>query len=126
MAIENAEKFEGLLRGSEGLQAKLRAAMEAFEGDMSDESAVFDAVIAPLAAESGLAFSYEDVEAAAAEFRTLDDAELDAIAGGDEDEDGSSKTGCIAVGISISTDACSDEHLGAGACFIIGAGFLGW
>lgn len=100
--------------------------MDAFEGDKGDEKAVFDAVIAPLAAESGLAFTYEDARAAAMEAGALDDAELEAIAGGAEDKDGSSKTGCIAVGISISTDACSDEHLGAGACFIIGAGFLGW
>ena len=124
--MSNIERFEELLRSDEELQAKLRAAMEAFEGDVSDESAVFDAIIAPLAAESGLAFTYEDAKAAAQEMSTLDDAELDAIAGGAEDKDGSSKTGCVAVGISISADACSDEHLGAGACFIIGAGFLGW
>ena len=54
--MSNAEKFEELLRSNEELQAKLKAAAEAFEGDMTDEAAVFDAVIAPLATEAGVPF----------------------------------------------------------------------
>ena len=49
MAAENASKFEKLLREDEALRAKMEAAFKAFEGDTSDEKAVFDATVAPLA-----------------------------------------------------------------------------
>ena len=36
MSVENVGKFEELLRSDEGLQAKLREATEAYQGDRAD------------------------------------------------------------------------------------------
>lgn len=44
MAAENASEFEKLLREDEALQARLQAALKAFDGDKSDEKAVFERV----------------------------------------------------------------------------------
>lgn len=44
MATENAGRFEKLLREDEALQARLQAALKAFDGDKSDEKAVFERV----------------------------------------------------------------------------------
>ena len=49
MSVENVGKFEELLRSDEGLQAKLREATEAYQGDRADGRAIFEAVLAPLA-----------------------------------------------------------------------------
>ena len=117
--MSNVERFEELLRSDEGLQAKLRAATDAYEGDRSDERAVFDAVVAPLAAEAGLPFAFEEAKAAAEDGATLSDAELDAVAGG----------GCFIFGLGGGSDganACSDKSSGAGACAGVGVGFLSW
>ena len=81
MAAENAIKFEKLLREDEALQAKMEAALKAFDGDRSDEKAVFDATVAPLAAEAGLPYTFEEAAESTQE-RELDDDELDAVAGG--------------------------------------------
>ena len=82
MAAENVAKFEELLRSDEALKTKLDALAAAFEGDASDEKALFEAVIAPLAAEAGLPFTFEEGKDGYAD-RELDDAELEAVAGGD-------------------------------------------
>ena len=80
MALENVARFEELLRTDEALKAKLDAAAAAFEGEATDE-AVFEAVIAPLAAEAGLPFTYaEGKEGFSA--KELADSELEAVAGG--------------------------------------------
>lgn len=81
MAAENVSKFEQLLREDGVLRAKMEAALKAFDGDKGDEKAIFDATIAPLAAEAGLPYTFEEaVESTHA--RELDDAELEAVAGG--------------------------------------------
>ena len=81
MANANVERFEELLRTDEALRAKLDEATAAYAGDPADEKALFEAVIAPLAAELGLPFSFEEGrESYAAE---LSDAELETVAGGD-------------------------------------------
>ena len=59
MANANVERFEELLRTDEALRAKLDEATAAYAGDPADEKALFEAVIAPLAAELGLPFSFE-------------------------------------------------------------------
>ena len=81
MAIENVSKFEKLLREDEALQAKMEAASKAFDGDGSDEKAVFDATVAPLAAEVGLPYTFEEA-VESTEVRELDDCDLEAVAGG--------------------------------------------
>ena len=81
MAAENVSKFEKLLREDEVLQAKMRDALKAFDGDKNDEKAVFDATFAPLAAEAGLPCTFEEA-VASTQARELDDAELEAVAGG--------------------------------------------
>lgn len=114
--MSNVEKFEELLRSSEELQARLRAATEAYEGDKADERAVFDAVVAPLAAEAGLPFTYEEGAEYAASGKGLSDAELDAVAGGG--------AFCFILGVGERVDACVTEYLGANACEVVGVGLL--
>ncbi len=116
MAFENVEKFEDLLRGSEELQAKMRAAADAYEGDKADEQAIFEAVIAPLAEEAGLPFSLEEGREFVISSRELTDDELDAVAGG--------KGGCYVIGGGKEADACTDDILGAGACYAMGVGIF--
>lgn len=110
----NAEQFERLLLSDEALQAKLRAAADAFEGDRKNEDEVFDAVIAPLAAEVGLPFSREEGRAFVASGAELSDEALEAVAGG----------GCFIFGFQEDIDACLDESLGMTACSNIGVGIL--
>ncbi|MCR4870153.1 MAG: hypothetical protein K5859_02515 [Atopobiaceae bacterium] len=106
MAVENVLKFGELIKGDEALQAKMKEASEAFAGDSTDEKAVFEAVVAPLAAEVGLPFTYEEVaELAAAQ--EIDDSDLDAVAGG--------FAYCFGIGISNGPDVNIDH-----ACAYIG------
>ena len=51
--MSNFEKFEELLRGDEALQAKLQELAASFEGDKTDEQAVFEATIGKLAPRLG-------------------------------------------------------------------------
>lgn len=124
--MSNVEKFEELLRSDETLQAKLNAAAEAFLGDKADEQAVFDAVIAPLAEEAGLSFTYDDAVAFAKEGGEVLESELEAIAGGSEDKWGAAESVCFIAGGGFSADGCSDEKWGVGACAGLGIGFLGF
>ena len=64
MAQETAKKFMEQLAGDKALQEKLAAALNAFAGNKSDEKAVIEAVLAPIAKEAGFDFSYEDTVAA--------------------------------------------------------------
>lgn len=122
MAIENVGKFEEILRGSEDMSAKLKAAMDAYSGDKTDERAIFENVIAPLAEEAQLPFSFDEALEYAASPRDLDDAEVEAVAGGD--------CACYFIGGREWDDpgtggtwACIDTDVGAGACWY---GGLGW
>ena len=124
--MSNVGKFEELLRSDEALQAKLGAAAEAFEGDKADERAVFDAIIAPLADEADLPFTYDDALAFAKDGAVVDEGELDAVAGGSEDKFGAAESVCFIAGGGFSADGCSDEKWGVGACAGIGVGFLGF
>ena len=118
MAAENASKFEKLLREDEALQAKMEAAIKAFDGDRGDEKAVFDATIAPLAAEAGLPYTFEEaVESTQA--RELDDGELAAVAGG---------SWCFIIGGGTDNDSNTVETengvgvTGFGTCKYVGIG----
>lgn len=82
MAQENVMKFEALLQSDKALQAKLNEATEAYAGDKDDARAVFDAVLAPLAEEAGMPFTYDEATTVADDARELDEAELEAFAGG--------------------------------------------
>ena len=117
--MSNVEKFEELLRSDEGLQAKLRAAVEAYGGDKSDEKAVFDATIAPMASEMGLPFTFEEGAKHASKCVGVPDEEVDALAGGG--------SYCFIVGgrSGDEPDSCwGDESFGAILCTHAGAGWL--
>ena len=124
--MSNAEQFEELLRSDESLQAKLRTATEAYQGDKADERAVFDAIIAPLAAEADLPFTYDDAKTLVEADAELVDEELAAVAGGGSDEDGNSKSDCVVLGFGEDVDACTDDYQGAGACKVVGIGIAGF
>ena len=118
MATENASKFEKLLREDEALREKMEAAFKAFDGDKSSEKALFDATVAPLAAEVGLPYTFEEaVESTQA--RELDDAELEAVAGG---------SWCIIIGGGHDRDSNTVDTkngvgvTGFGTCEYVGIG----
>lgn len=121
MAIENVRKFEEKINEDEALQARFQELADAFDGDKQDEKALFDAVVAPLATEAGLPYTYDE----ALEYVTQrgDDEDLDA----DEAKaaaGGIIESGCIGFGMGMTANACSEEQLGANACYIIGIGGL--
>ncbi len=111
MAQDNVQKFEELLRTDKGLQAELKAATEAFEGDAGDAKAIFDATLGKVAGGVGLAFTYDEALASLARARELDDAELDTIVGGDG--------WCFIIGGSDDVESECDEYEGH-ACAYIG------
>ena len=76
MAQENVAKLVELIRSDEALQAKLKEAFEAYDGPKDDERAVFEATIAPIAAEAGLPCTYEEGLGFATADRNLSDEEL--------------------------------------------------
>ena len=61
MAVENAKRFLEKISEDEVLRNKLAERTEAYQGDLRDEKAVFDAVTGPLAKEAGFDISYEDM-----------------------------------------------------------------
>lgn len=135
MAQENVREFMEFLNRDEELQKKLKTATEAYTGDKTDEKAVFEAVIVPIAKEAGYEFSFEDVEelAKASGVDELSEDELAAVAGG-----GYILNACGGLGITYDNDTgeaidsnvhgfgCSEALGGATACFKgLGIGF-GW
>ena len=121
MKQENIGKFEQLLVSDAALQAKIRAAMDAYTGDRKDERAVFDAVIKPLAEEAGLSFTYEEGRGFVSESRELSDDELEHVAGG--------VSYCWIVGAGSARDVGESSDAvagGVGACQYIGVGLGGF
>ena len=129
MAQENVKKFMELLKRDEELQKKVKEATEAYTGDKTDEKAVFDAVLAPIAKEAGYEFSFEDAEelAKTSGDDELSDDEAAAVAGG-----GWRSNACFVVGFTVDTDSWEvvDEKMvgkciysGAAACKGVGVGF---
>ncbi len=128
MSKENVMKFEEKVMQDESLQEKIEAAAKAYDGDKTDEKAVFDAVLAPIAKDAGLDFTYDEVMEVrkAASEGELDVSEMKSIAGGSiKDIWGA----CFAIGIGVGAAASdSDGKDGAGmsACFGIGIGAGSW
>jgi len=106
MAQENVMKFEELLQGDKALQAKLDEATEAYAGDKADARAVFDAVVAPLAEEAGMPFTYDEAATVADDAKGLDDADLEAFTGG-----GIGFSGGVGIG------ACKEAGGGVGGSY---------
>jgi hypothetical protein len=126
MAKENAEKFEKLLISDEKLQAKLRAAMDAYTGDRRDEKAVYDAVVLRLAEEAGLPFTFEEAREYASKDREISLEEGDAAAGGEDPNYASSW--CVVLGFGNETDMdfhCGKEY-GGGICDYVGVGIINY
>lgn len=130
-AMSNVEKFQELLRSDEALQERLRTAATAYEGDRADEAA-FDALVAPLAAEVGLPFTFEEAKAYAEEDQEVSLDDVDAVAGG-EDVPSYELSGCFIIGGSDSVDADGCEldlrkmqYAGGGACAYVGVGLISW
>ena len=70
------------MRDDKALRARLEEATSSFTGDKADARAVFDAVVAPLAADAGMPFTYDEATAAADDVKEIDEADLEAFAGG--------------------------------------------
>lgn len=83
MSLENVSKFETLLQQSAELQDKLKAAYISFKGNKRDDREVFEALIAPLAEEAGLPYTYDEGVEVHMSGQELSDDELQAVAGGD-------------------------------------------
>ena len=79
MAEDNAIKFIELLTSDSEIQEKLRDATAAYDGPKGERE-VFDAVVAPIAAQAGLPFTFEEGVQYVSSERELNDAELDAVA----------------------------------------------
>ena len=129
MAKENIIKFEEAVRNNKDLQAKLENATKAYTGDKTDEKAVFDAIIVPIANEEGLPFTFEEAidlkKESADEEIDLDD--MTAVAGGTcgvyKDFDGQGAYAfCLLIGIGSGAGA---GVLGASACMVLGLGVGG-
>ena len=114
MAQENVMKFEQLLQSDKALQARLAQAAASYEGDKSDERAIFDAVVAPIAVEAGLEHTFDEV-VAVKDNREIDDAELDALAGG--------WSICLGPGVCSDVSATCN-HAEGHACAYAGIGWF--
>ncbi len=79
---DNPIRFKQLLETTPALKAELQEAARSYEGDRTDDRAVFDAVIAPLAASLGVPFTYGEALEAIREVRELSDEELEGMVGG--------------------------------------------
>ena len=106
MTQENVMKFEKLLQGDKVLQDRLNEATSAYAGDKADARAVFDAVVAPLAAEAGMPFTYDEATAVADCAKEIDEADLEALAGGD-----------IAFSGGVGIGACKEAGGGVGGSY---------
>lgn len=95
MANESIQKLEELMRTDKDVQAKIKAAVEAYDGDKTDEQAIFEATVGKVGEELGFSISYEEARAYATKLVALDDGEIDAVAGGSV---------CWFIGASRTTD----------------------
>lgn len=91
MAKENVVKFYEAVAADEGLRTRLNDLNKPYQGQEMDEqkrAALVEQLVLPIAAEMGWDFSmeelrqYEEEMVQASTNRELDDAELEAVAGG--------------------------------------------
>ena len=132
---ENIQKFSELVKKDETVQKKLKAAMEAYTGEQTEE-AVFNHVLVPIAEEYGMPATYDEfrafMESITDEEMTGD--ELRQVAGGRNKGVGASIcAAAIGLGIGvINPNAGKDDPCtictgfgignGATACMGIGTG----
>lgn len=122
--MSNIEKIEELLRSDEAVQAKLKAAADAYEGDRTDEKAFFDATFGKVGEELGFPVSFEEAAAHAKKMVNLNDSEVDAVAGGGDfcyivggTSEGGDHGDCLGT---------KDWATGFGACVYVGSGLFTW
>ena len=108
---EGLKKFEELLKTDAAFQGKMKAAMENYTGERT-EQAVFEAILVPLANEHGISASYEEfqeyIRTTANGDKELNDDEIDQVAGGTK---------------GFGASACSQWGFGLG--FVFGEGGSG-
>ena len=81
-------------------------ATAAYTGDKANARDVFDAVVVPLAAEAGMPYTYDEATVAADDVNEIDDADLEAFAGG-----GVEFSGGLGVGV------CKEAGGGVGGSY---------
>lgn len=114
---EGIRKFRKLLLTDEGFQQKLKAAAEAYTGEKTEE-AIFNEVLAPLAAEYGISSSYDEFHSFMTSDQEMDSEELAQIAGGKSAGFGGST--CLILGVGIGGGGGDGA---GGACVMLGAGW---
>ena len=85
MAIENVKAFYNELEANEELQKKIAAADAAYNGDTGDKKAAVEAIVLPIAKETGFDFTAEEMleaETAVNSEGEFTEDELEAVAGG--------------------------------------------
>jgi len=117
---EGLKKFEELMRNDTAFQEKLKAAVENYTGEQT-EQAVFEGVLVPLAKEYGITASFKEFQAyvngISNEDRELSEDEVNQVAGGKNGGFGSSV--CVGVGVGFGGGSGSE---GAGGCVGVGGG----
>ena len=118
---EGIIKFEELMKTDAQVQEKLKTAMENYTGEQTEE-AVFNNVLAPVAAENGIAATFEEYKEYMESFNNeeLSKDELTQVAGGKIEGIGAGYMTCRVVGLGGGINGTSE---GGSACVIIGAGW---
>ena len=122
MAVENVKAFFEVLSKDEAIQQALKAKEAAYTGSKEDRDAVVEAILLPVAKEAGYEFTLEELKKFAKSMwpeGELDEAELEAVAGGGGF--------CLILGFGSQGDTYVSEsvsnHVGSGTCSGIGIGF---
>ena len=114
-------KFRELLLTDEEFRAKLNAAMEAYEGDQTEE-AIFNNVLVPLAAEYGISATFEEYKAFIDGLREekMSEDELEQVAGGAGKGAGAGLAACLGPGVGVGGGGGSGAGVG---CIVYGVGW---
>jgi hypothetical protein len=125
---EGFQKFAELARTDSQFQQKLKAAIEAYSGEMTEE-AVFNNVLVPLANEYGIFGTFEEFRAYTESLanQPMSKDELTQIAGGKAG--GLGITACLGVGLGGGgggSSSTEDSAGSVGACFGFGIGVNGF
>jgi len=120
---EGLKKFEELVKTDTEFQQKLVAAAENFTGDKTDEQAIFNEVLTPVAEEYGISATYEELKEYLYQTNVsqdeLSDNELVQISGGGGKAGGIGAIGCWAAGLGVGVGGGSGA---GGVCLVIGLG----
>ena len=120
---EGIKKFEELLKNDEAFQQKLQAAVQAYDGEATEE-AVFNSILSPLAAEYGIQATYEEYKEYLENLsnQELSVDEMEQIAGGKPNGGGLGGGECTGAG--FGGGVAVSEH-GAVICVFLGMGWGG-